>query len=362
MYLISFVNCGRTVRDQSAAGISPLGVFDIEDGSVSWLQLPDIAASRGGVTGLAASDDFLFCLCQGAHDSLLLVYSKPGLRLHDAAVLPVADPHDALFWDGYLYTVASDQDSIVRFRVDRGVVDATSPQLFWKPPGASGTADTHHINSLAVLNEELLVSAFGAREGATWSTAGEGYVWNVSRQELVIDEIFQPHSLVPADGQLLFCESPRSAVRRVGGQTLRLSEGYTRGLCPSSGHLLVGLSAGRNVSKSTGLVNNPADPGGITAGARLALLATGDLRGQPTSVQAWYELGDFHHEIYDIEAIDDVLLDEDCLAGWNRLERLVHDGPRIISGEQPGELRSRKLQLQQETEALYRQSIVNAGP
>ena len=144
---------------------------------------------------------------------------------------------------------------------------------------------------------------------STWSSAQDGYVIDINSGELIEKDIYHPHSLCPDETGLLFCESCRSAVSQPSGASVMFSEGYTRGLCRYEDWLVVGLSAARRVSKSSGFVNNMADVGSIESGGRLAFIrSTGSLgETKQGTVDFCLELGDLTREIYDVLSLQNVL-------------------------------------------------------
>jgi hypothetical protein len=89
----------------------------------------------------------------------------------------------------------------------------------------------------------------------------------------------------------------------------KFSEGYARGLATNDDFLVIGLSSGRKVSKSTGTINNIADPGELVPCCKVVFIemdySLGScLKGTPSIFRSQkmfaFDLNDFHNEIYDL--------------------------------------------------------------
>jgi hypothetical protein len=101
----------------------------------------------------------------------------------------------------------------------------------------------------------LLVSGFGQKAGDDWSVARDGFVFNITRGEMVASGLLHPHTLVAIDDTIAYCESQKMAIR-LGGAYIEHFPGYTRGLCQIGQKLFVGTSVERRFSKSTGKLKN----------------------------------------------------------------------------------------------------------
>jgi hypothetical protein len=71
--------------------------------------------------------------------------------------------------------------------------------------------------------------------------------------------------------------------------------GYTRGLCYLDGKVFVGTSLGRRVSKSTGMINNIADPGATAGRGTISRLDAATF-----ALDVTVDVGDFWYEVYDL--------------------------------------------------------------
>jgi hypothetical protein len=156
--------------------------------------------------------------------------------------------------------------------------------------------DTHHINSLALIGGRLCLTAFGPKRGALWSTAVDGYVFDVERQDVLATGLEHPHSLHEAGSDVYVAESRRARVLCLTNGVTYDIGGYARGLCVDSGTMIVGVSTARSRSKSTGVVENPADPGEVVGQAGLRAVPL--QRRSPNAPDV--DLSSYGPEIYDV--------------------------------------------------------------
>ncbi|MEW2514695.1 DUF4915 domain-containing protein [Streptomyces sp. NPDC046870] len=250
------------------------------DGEVAW------------ATGLATSGDRVFVLYCVNREFRVSVLSLESLELLSSHRLPeVRDGHSLLHHDGALLVVSSGTDEVLAYDdrpeglVPRGAV--------WRA-SAEGR-DTHHLNSLARHGNSVLVSGFGPRASKLWASAENGYVRDITRDEVVVKDVYHPHTVSVHDGELYWCESHHARVVSRSGRTAG-TDGYPRGLGWLAPQLAcVGTSQGRKVSKSTGQVANPSDPGMPRGrcGLTIADLAAGRTLG-------FIDLGALGPEIYDV--------------------------------------------------------------
>jgi hypothetical protein len=236
----------------------------------------------GTVFMLFLSDDMFYLAALRREDLSLLYYQE----------LPsVKDGHSILVSGNHIYIVSTGTDEVLRYTL--GENEVRDPLVFWRASN-SGT-DTHHVNSIMEINSEIFVSAFGPKEGALWSTATNGYVHNITSDTRVKDGIYHPHSLSQTKGILYYCDSSRKSLCSLEGSQFKV-DGYARGIAWLSDEwVCVGSSIGRQVSKSTGLIANPADPGKVSGRSKVSI---GNIKNQ--KVIAEFDLSRFGPEIYDI--------------------------------------------------------------
>jgi len=205
-----------------------------------------------------------------------------------------ADVHSIAFHGGALFAVSTGTDEIVAVTLDGPRMVAED--VIWRPEPDAPRTDSHHLNALAVSDDEILVCGFGKRSEALWSSARQGFI-RTTRGKTLASDLLQPHSLFLDESGVLYCESRVGAVRVVG-EPSRVSSlpGYTRGLCRAGEFLYVGCSIGRRQSKSTGLmIENSSDPG-ETAG----LCGLGILCADSWNSESFVDLAEYGDEIYDL--------------------------------------------------------------
>jgi hypothetical protein len=195
---------------------------------------------------------------------------------------------------GRLHVVSTGTDEVVAYDLLRH--RPIWRERVWTPTGAN--CDVHHINALAEIRGELWCSALGPKDGKLWSEARRGYIRNITRQHMVMGDLWHPHSLMVHRGKVYFCDSSRLRVKTLEGYVVAEAPGgYVRGLSIRKSNVFVGSSVGRTQSMGPG-VDNPADPGepsGLCAVRRFDLM-TG------TCLET-FDLSGFGTEVYDVLAL-----------------------------------------------------------
>lgn len=256
-------------------------------------------------TGLARDQARCFVLCQGVDfKSYLAVLNLADFTPAFFQFLPdVIDAHSLLAHQGRLYIVSTGSDAVIAYDVldDR----VANPAVIWNVQGDRSNIrqDTHHVNSIALWNEDIVVSAFGPKSGETWSTATKGYLLNLTQRTILAENLYQPHSLKAWRGKLYYCESARGRVTCLGDASWEVGQ-YTRGLdFIADDTIAFGSSVARKASKSSGLINNPSDPGEATGNCSVNLFHpfSAAEAGQLLS----NSLADYGTEIYDLLCLSD---------------------------------------------------------
>jgi hypothetical protein len=179
--------------------------------------------------------------------SELYVSDRSGLlayrRLDD-----VGEPHSLQWFRGHLYAVSTHTNSVVRLDLDG------TTETIWSPAGLTAHGDCWHLNSLAVADDRLFVSAFGAFDTVRgWSEAGRldgaGLVVDIERDAIALSGFGAPHDPTWEGDGWLICNSLSGEIwrldrsgRRVGSVELG---GWTRGVLVANDEIYVGVSAHR---------------------------------------------------------------------------------------------------------------------
>lgn len=249
-------------------------------------------------TGLAQDQDFFYALAQDKNYGLY-IFDKNSQKIVFNQTLPhLAEAHSLLVRDEDIFIVSTGTDQVLHYTFDRQQRTVNFQKVLWQPAGSQGTADTHHLNSIALVDGQIIVTGFGLKANEKWSSAKQGYAYNITTSDVTIPSIYHPHSLVVDNHRLFYCESSSRSVYQHLRRIIRLESGYTRGLAVKDDWLILGTSSGRKHSKSTGLVNNPADPGALEENCRI-LLFKKNFWGNYKLTQE-IDLFPAHTEIYDL--------------------------------------------------------------
>jgi len=208
----------------------------------------------------------------------------------------IKDGHSILATGDKLYVVSTGTDEVISY--DMFSDKLGNPQTFWRADDSGN--DTHHVNSIVKMGDDIYVSAFGPKADKLWSSASNGYIHNITRDIRVREGIYHPHSLSERNGQLYYCESSTRTFASLDGPILQL-DGYTRGIGWLSDELVcISSSMGRKISKSTGLIANSADPGELDGVSGMTIR---DIKNQ--DLVAEVNLSRFGPEIYDVLVVQE---------------------------------------------------------
>lgn len=249
------------------------------------------------VIGLTVGSNRVFFLFLSEGSFFLAALDREDLTLAYCQELPgIKDGHSILAMEDYLYIVSTGTDEVKRYVLENNGV--RSPEIFWR--ASTSGVDTHHINSIVEIDGEIFVSAFGPKDGPLWSSAVHGYIHNITRDIRIKDGIYHPHSLSQTKSVLYYCDSSRKSLCTLDQAQFKV-DGYARGIAwLSDERVCVGSSIGRRVSKSTGLIANPADPGAAAGRSRVSI---GNIKNK--KVIAEFDLSSYGPEIYDIVSLED---------------------------------------------------------
>ena len=296
--LISFCN-PKNLLNLTALGKPPLGLLDLETLTCKILRFPIKLGLTHGVTGLTASDRFVYLVTQ-APRCVLLVCDRLRFTLVSRYIFTLGrDIHSIRLVDDILYAVSTGTDEVIAMPC-RG--EEVGPErVIWRPPADARREDLHHLNSIVDHQGDLLVSGFDKKAGNKWETVLEGFIYNISKDEVVCRGIKQPHSLFLLDEKIGFCESRSSIVRMLDDSRTQILPGYSRGVCRSGEHLFVATSARRNVPvPAANVVDDYRLHQPQQSRCTVNLLSPADFR-----IQESIDLGTFASEIYDLLPIAD---------------------------------------------------------
>ncbi len=264
-----------------------LGLFNT---ATAELMRPDLGrADLTSACGLAAGADWLYCASTGPDASYVSVLDRD-YRLQRIIELPeTRDVHSIALDGNALIAVSTGTDSVLRIDMETMRCEAV-----WR--AGAGGSDTHHLNAAAWFGGHLLCSGFGPKRSDRWSSATEGYIYDITAGSYVATGLYHPHSLASFDGTLYVCESSHSRVRTIDTPFAAIA-GYVRGLAFAQiGACALGSSVGRHDASLGDVVLNPADQG--EPKGRCAIYLS-DSIAECDRAQA-FDLSEYANEIYDI--------------------------------------------------------------
>jgi len=271
----------------------------------TWLDYPaGIDSQYYGCTGIEKSNDKYYVLTQsptGATD--LLVFDHALTYLATSSLPPVKHAHSLVAHDSNLYVVSSGDNSVYRLRLSANGLEVRDISLFWRPPEFRHVEkDVIHLNSIAEVGGQLLITYFGEKAGNSWKSALRGACYNVTTGQLVAADLPQPHTLRFIDGAVYLFTSADGAIWRselTSVPPLRRVElgGYLRGLASNGGELFVGRSAARTVSRSMGTLNANGD---LRLNSAILIL------GSQLDIVREIDMSLFGPEVYDIQYVSTV--------------------------------------------------------
>lgn len=256
--LASFCNVPLNT-DFTNNNFSPLVLIDLSTSKITWITLP-LDDNFLGLTGLCHHQDQVLVLSQQKDYSTLYFLDQKTLSLQSTQKLTeIKDPHSLVSDDKHVYIVSSGNDSIIKYTCHNNHL--SHPNVYYSKDKQHKSQDNHHLNSITISPEGILISGFGKKTGELHRTARNGYVLNLTQKKRLYSHIYHPHSILHHLGDTYYCESGKSTVSKNGVPILTFQEGYTRGLLITKDQIIVGTSIPRNVSKSTGkqIDNDPTN-------------------------------------------------------------------------------------------------------
>lgn len=222
-----------------------------------------------GCRGLSRHREFILIAFQAEGRAFISVISERNLKpLFYIALEEVREVHSICALDNSILVVSTGTDEVIGYEFsNKGF---RNPMVIWK--ASNEKRDTHHVNSILQMENEIYISAFGPKNNELWLSATNGYIYNISTDKFIKEGINHPHSLSAINGRIYYCESAQQQFRSLGGEINFKLDGYTRGICfLDRDTVIIGTSVGRKSSKSTGIIYNPADPGDPSGECSLTL-------------------------------------------------------------------------------------------
>ena len=221
---------------------------------------------------------------------MLFLLERDAYSVRSVIALPsVSDIHSIALIDGGIIAVSTGTDQILA--IDFATMETTE---LWH--ASAEMVDSHHLNAVVWSGDHLLCSGFGKKRSDRWSSAIDGYIYDITGGIYLAGGLYHPHSVVPFEGRLYYAESSHAVLRTIEEPIARF-DGYVRGVAFSpTGLCAVGTSIGRSSNDLESIVLNPADPGSGTG--RCAVSITDDARNWANATIV--DCGEHANEIYDL--------------------------------------------------------------
>jgi|HubBroStandDraft_1064217.scaffolds.fasta_scaffold02267_3 hypothetical protein len=281
-----------------------LAVFDPLDETLSPLCLPESLPANMGVTGLTADECYIYVATQvGQKENcgFLLTFDRRDFTLFSAYSFRQAkDVHSLCWYSNRVMVVSSGTDEIVELAISAGEVRAET--VYWRLGPEGACRDHHHLSGICAAAEGLIVCGFGKKRAELWSSATDGFLFDLNSGSRIVSDLHQPHSVTRSSSSIVYCESRKMAIRRCYGTESQLLPGYTRGMCQSGSHIFVATSVERTQSRSTGeLFENVAE-----SGSPCGEITVSRLNPDTLTILRSTAFGTEGEEVYDLLPIDDI--------------------------------------------------------
>jgi hypothetical protein len=265
---VEAIDIGLTEQDHGCAGVAPYGG--------GWVVAVQNNLKR------ALKDEPVRLVELDRNLGVVACHELPGVN----------DPHSLVTIGSRVFITSSGNDSVFLFDENREV------SRYWQ--GSKGDEDDLHINSIASLEGDLLISAFGPRESAMKDSARSGYVQSIGDGAQKLTTLYHPHSVQVCGDDIWVCESGTGKVWRNSEPVVSLAEGYVRGLAVTDRQLVVGVSRQRLRSRS-GEGSYEPKPEKI---GESSLLVYAHEQGSNLKLEASIALEKYTDEIYDIAVLN----------------------------------------------------------
>lgn len=281
-----------------------VGLYDWEMDHFQWLELPHTGQIVRGGVGMASNKNKYYVLLQHPENQTSIWTLNSNGTSHWKMLHSVHEGHSIIHYQDSLLVVDTQRNRIVQITLNpEGLPD--EEREWWKY--SDYQHDEFHINSIEEFNQEIFVTMFGEKENGNWFHSSKGKVLNVSKNDIILEHLFHPHTLKNVNGNLIFCESRTGTLNKIIFDHSRVvntqhfqSTGYIRGLAVDHSSLYIGSSARRRKSRSTGMMNTPevsADHDGYLSNSYIFKVRYGDSGASLLEERCFTQFGS---EIYDI--------------------------------------------------------------
>ena len=192
-----------------------LCLADTATSAVRVVPVPGEHTKYNGVRGLWISEQYLYLVRQeatGVSPPELLMFDRSSFDLLTQYVFrSTGNVHSIWGSDGVLYAISTGTDEVLKLEMQGPEV--ISETVIWRLERERPRSDMHHLNAICARNGDLLVSGFGKRSGTMWTSASDGFIFNVTHGEKLAGGVNNPHSLALVGDTVVYCESKTRTVR-----------------------------------------------------------------------------------------------------------------------------------------------------
>lgn len=237
--IVSFCNTEIPLHQSSKI------LIDLDTGE----QIHILSGIKGGTTGITIDDNYFYALNQWG-STFTIQDRKTFIIIKKEKFLNTFDPHSIAVDNDIIYSVSTGDDSIrwYVFDAEKNTIELkeTYFELF------TGK-DTQHINCIDVYKGDVYFSAFGKSPTGDFADAINGYIYNVSIKEKVVEGIYHPHSLLIIDGNIYYIESALCNIKLLDKTIIDAGDYscYLRGLAFTDDYIVAGSSKNRKSKDSS---------------------------------------------------------------------------------------------------------------
>ncbi len=206
-----------------------------------------------GATGITKVENGYIFITQSSTFPCI-IYLDINLNFVEYKALKIVkDPHSIVYNQGFLYITSTGNNSIIKLPFDNKFGEE---EIYWSYE--NNQDDIIHLNGIAFLNNELIISCFGKQVDT--KTIRSGFVKNISSNEILLEGIREPHNLTCYQNKLYVVESTTGCIYKIdkdGYEIFKEFAGYARGLAFSDeGYIFVARNARRKSSRHIGSKKN----------------------------------------------------------------------------------------------------------
>jgi len=236
---------------------TPIGLFDTDN--QFYTPIRGVLDFVDDVRGIAKTD-FGYVLgvpntgpyLKYVPQSDVVVLDKNFKKVSHLPTKNLSEVHSIIYKDKSLYAVSSGRDQVYQLDFDSSFnqVKETPKWSIRQSIECDVIQNTHHINSVGLLGDSLIVSMFGEKKTDILFGRRDGKVVECDTSTLLLDGLSHPHSIYVDGNDIILLESYLGNLIINGERKLTLKDTYVRGLALDAMNFYIGTSIRRTASKS----------------------------------------------------------------------------------------------------------------